>query len=385
MEEAPAQAREDERRAPRQAVLLDALESWPHAFVVLDRERRRVLALNRRFEALFGLSERAASALTGASVDTLLAACAGAALAPQALRAALEQGATAQSIALKRGAFVDSTQYALPDAHLVLFEDVTERLRSDEERRLQELRARELERLESLGAIAGGLAHELNNLLTGIMGSAELVLDTLPQRDGARRSLERIVEAGGRAARLCDDMLAAAGPGAFEVRRLHLSDVVGGVLRKLLPSAPAQIVVEQRLAADLAPVAADSAQVERVFECIFANACEALERSGGTVIVATGATRLSAAELLTLAFSGGVAPGEFAWFEVVDDGPGLDAVTRAHAFDPFFSTKFAGRGLGLSAAARIVRSHKGAIEVHSERGSGARVRVFFPVCGDELR
>lgn len=370
----------EEEPRKRSAVLAEAVAEWPHAFVLLDAARRSVLAFNPRFAALMGLTPQRAGELHGAGVDALGEACASALAEPAALAAALDGERAVGRVELRDGGLLEVSAHRIQCGWLVLLEEATARLRAEDERRTVERRMRELERLEGLGALAGGIAHEFNNLLTAMMGSAELVLDQLAADDARRRQLERILDAGARAARLCEEMIASAGPGAFEVRRLHLSDLVHHTLRLLQPSTPARVRVEERLTPELPATAGDAAQLRRVLESVFLNACEALEARGGLVRVATGVSRMPARQLESLYFASGAPAGDYVWFEVSDDGLGMDAATQARMFDPFFSTKFAGRGLGLSSVARIVRGHKGAVEVESEPGRGTRVRVLVPVC-----
>ncbi len=365
-------------RTGLRSILTDALASWPHAFVVLDAQRRRVLAFNPRFETLMALPSERASELNSTSVDWLVEACAPALADPAVMSAALRDARVLGRVALRDGALLEVSVHRLDHAWLVIFEEATARLRAEDERRTVERRMRELERLEGLGALAGGIAHEFNNLLTGILGSAELVREQLAPEDPRRRLLERILEAGSRAAGLCEEMVASAGPGSFLVRRLHLSDLVRHTLRLLQPSTPTRVRIEERLSLELPSIAGDEEQLRRVFESVFLNACEALEARGGVVRVTTGVSHLSTRELESLYFASTAPEGDFVWFEVADDGPGMDAATQARMFDPFFSTKFAGRGLGLSSVAHIVRAHKGAVEVDSQPGRGTRLRVLAP-------
>ncbi len=358
----------------------DVLEAWPHAFVVLDAERRSVLAFNRRFEALVRLAPERSNVLRGASVEALVEACAPVLAEGSAFASALRAESGSAQVSLRDGSALEIGARPLGHSWLVVLEDATARLRAEDERRTVERRRSEDERLNGLSALAGGIAHEFNNLLTGILGSAELVLEQTPEPDARRRPLERILEAGVRAARLCEELIVSLGAGTFEVRRLHLSDLVHHELRRAQSETQLPARVEEQLHGDLPAVAGDEAQLRRVLESVFLNACEALETGGGVVRVSTGVSRLSERELQSLCFASGAQPGEYVWFEVADDGPGMDALTQARMFDPFFSTKPSKRGLGLSSVARIVRAHHGAIEVDSELGRGTRLRVLVPVC-----
>lgn len=371
-----------DERPSREAVSRAVLDGWPHGFVVLDAAAC-VVDFNRRFEELLGLDSERSRALRGASCEALLGACSRELLEPAELANWLACDDEPQRVALRSGLVIDVSSHALrgPQSfgRLLVFEDASARLRREDQHRMAERRMRELERIESLGSLAGGIAHEFNNLLTGILGSAELVLEQLPAGDARRRPLERVLEAGGRAAKLCEDMVASAGFGAFEVRRAHLSDLAHRWLRRFQQGAPSHLRVEEHLAAELPPVALDELQIGRVFENVFVNAADAVAPSGGVVRVSTGARAMSLSDLDSFVLWGGLTAGDYAWFEIEDDGAGMDKATQARMFDPFFSTKFPGRGLGLFNAARIVRGHRGAIEVDSHPGSGTRVRVILPV------
>jgi signal transduction histidine kinase len=370
--------------SPREQLLRATLESWPHGLVLVDARSGAVLELNRRFAQRFELGADAAADLLGAPLAKLAHACRAALADPAAFEEFLDGRAQTARLVLRNASVLECSSHGVElaqlalQARLLVFEDATERTRGEDERRTLERRMRELERLESLGTLAGGIAHEFNNLLTGILGSAELVLAGVPENDRARRQLERIIEASLRAAALCEEMIASAGPGVVEVRRLHLSDLTHRALRLMQPTVSTRIHVEERIERELPAVLVDEAQLRRVFENVFLNACEAVEAKGGSVRVATGVSRMEARAFDALPLAPGLPAGDYVWFEVEDDGVGMDAATQSRMFDPFFSTKFAGRGLGLSSTAAIVRGHKGAIEVHSRVGSGTRVRVLLP-------
>lgn len=368
----------------RDAVLRVALEGWPAALVVFDAEQLTAYELNTRFGQLLALDAAQCAQQRGAPLTGILARLPLSAEDHRTLESLARGAGPAQRVTLADGrvlecsAFGVSPSGAAVASRVLVLDDITTRARGEDERRTLERRMRELERFESLGALAGGIAHEFNNLLTGILGSTELVLGGLAPADPARRQLDRVVEASLRATALCAEMIASAGPGAVEVRRLHLSDVVHRALRLLQPSTSTRVRIEERFERELPWVLADEAQLKRVFENLFLNACEAVEAKGGLVRVTTGAARFEARDFDAMVFAPRLPAGEYVWFEVEDDGVGMDALTQSRMFDPFFSTKFAGRGLGLSSSASIVRSHNGAIEVASQPGVGTRLRVLLP-------
>ena len=257
-------------------------------------------------------------------------------------------------------------------------EDVTEQVRREREE--QELRARRQEgqRLESLGMMASGIAHDFNNLLVGVLGNAELLLMDADADAPRQEHLAQIREAAERAAALTAQMLAYSGRGFLSTAPIDLAQLVQR-MRTLLPTlVPPRTMVEYVL--DAVPrVTGDAAQLHQVVSAMCVNAGEALDDGGGTVTIRTGTCDLTPTDLPSLIPNDGAAPGPYAFVEVRDTGCGMDADTVTRIFDPFFSTKFTGRGLGLAAVHGIVRAHEGVIRVTSTPGEGTTVALFFPV------
>jgi PAS domain S-box-containing protein len=261
--------------------------------------------------------------------------------------------------------------------------DVTERERAEAEKRSLERQLQHAQKLESLGVLAGGIAHDFNNLLMVILGSAELASLALSRVSPARRNLEEIHEAGTRAANLCRQMLAYSGKGAFEVRRLDMSELVGEMAHLLESSISKKVTLITRLEPDLRAVEADAAQIQQVVMNLITNASEAIgENESGVITVSTGVMKCSREYLSTSYLDETQPEGSYVYVEVADTGCGIDEQTRARLFDPFFSTKFAGRGLGLSAMLGIIRGHRGAIMIESEVDVGTAFRVLFPAVAE---
>lgn len=258
-------------------------------------------------------------------------------------------------------------------------EDVTPRVRADEERRGLEHRLQEVQRLESLGVLAGGIAHDFNNLLTSIIGSAELASMSAAEGSALARQMERILQASSRAAMLCQQMLNYAGSNISAVRRIHLTDTVLEALANLGPPSEARVRLERDLAPELPALLADPAAVVQVAQNLVRNALESLGPEGGVVTVATRVEHFEGSDFARAAFAPSLSSGEYLVLEIVDTGCGIEPTVLARIFDPFFSTKFTGSGLGLSAVIGIVRKHKGALFVESSVGKGTRVRVVLPV------
>jgi len=247
---------------------------------------------------------------------------------------------------------------------LVIATDITERKKAEEERRRLEAQVQHAQRLESLGVLAGGIAHDFNNLLTGILGSASLAAMKLPPDSPAAEQLSRVLAAAEKAAELTNKMLAYAGKGQFLLVPSDLNQIIQDVLPLVRTSLGKRASIQLVLAPNLPAIEADGNQLQQVVVNLLTNAAEALARE---IVVRTGAMT-----------GGDLSPGPCVFLELKDDGTGMDQETRMRIFDPFFSTKFTGRGLGLSAVAGIVTGHGGKIRVESAPQRGTTFTVLFP-------
>lgn len=258
-------------------------------------------------------------------------------------------------------------------------------VRDVSERDRLEAQLRQSSKLESLGVLAGGVAHDFNNLLVGIMGNASLAMESLPGDSPIRPLLERVVNAGRRATDLTQRMLAYAGRATCEVTVLDVNSLV----EELVDIAGAAIAKNVALVIQTDPavphIEADSGQIQQVIMNLLINAAEAIGDRPGSVTVATRLEEIDAERAATEFADQRIRAGRFAVLEVRDTGCGMSPDVLSRMFDPFFSTKFAGRGLGLSALLGIVRSHRGAITVRSHVGEGTVFRVLLPQARSEVR
>ena len=244
---------------------------------------------------------------------------------------------------------------------------------------------RQAAKLESLGVLAGGIAHDFNNLLVGILGNASLVSEFLPPASPARPMLDDVINAGERAATLTRQMLAYSGKGKFVIQPVDISGLVREMTALVQTSVPKTVALRLRFAPDLPPVVADLAQLQQLIMNLVINAAEAIGDHHGSVTVTTGEQQIVDGESIgTTIGADPVTPGRYVFFEVEDDGAGMDEATIAKIFDPFFTTKFTGRGLGLSAALGIVRGHKGFMQVASDPGRGSTFKVLFPAAEEKI-
>ena len=262
--------------------------------------------------------------------------------------------------------------------------DITERKEAEKRQAEMQRQLLHSQKLESLGVLAGGLAHDFNNLMAAVIGNLDLSLMRLPQGTPARTGIERAMLAADRAAELTRQMLAYAGKGQFIIRRFDLN----GLLQENAPLLAAIVPKNVSFSVDLAPqlpeVEADAVQVQQVVMNLLTNGAEAIGDQAGALHLSTGSQWCGASYLRRSRLEELAGEGMFVWVEVEDTGCGMDDETQARLFDPFFTTKFTGRGLGMSAVLGIVRSHKGAIMLDTLPGRGTRIRVLLPAAQDAV-
>ncbi len=254
-----------------------------------------------------------------------------------------------------------------------------ERQREEERRLRAECRALETQKLESLGSFAGGLAHDFNNLLVGILGNLNLACQDLPEGGGVRRLVEDAEHAAQRAADLARQLLAYSGRGRFVVVPLDLDALLEDLVGLLQAALPRGTELRLELEPGLPPILADASLLRQAVLNLVRNAGEALVGGEGIIRVATGRVHLDDGMVRELALRSGMAPGEHLFVEVADTGAGMDEATRSRIFEPFFSTRAAGRGLGLAAVQGIARGHRGGIGIRTTPGAGSTVRLYLPV------
>jgi PAS domain S-box-containing protein len=263
--------------------------------------------------------------------------------------------------------------------------DITDQKRIEENQRRLEEQMRHVQKLESLGVLAGGIAHDFNNLLMAILGNTDLAMLQTPPESPARGNLEEIVRAAHQAADLCRQMLAYSGKGRFVIERLDLSAVVQEMAHMLQVSISKKAILRYDFPARLPAVEADATQLRQVVMNLITNASEALGDRSGVISVTTGTQVCDRTSLAGSVLGAEGAEGLYAFLEVSDTGCGMAPETVSRIFDPFFSTKFTGRGLGLAAVLGIVHGHQGVLKVQSAPGRGSTFRILFPVVAGEVR
>jgi len=261
--------------------------------------------------------------------------------------------------------------------------DISARIEAEERRLQLERQLLHTQKLESLGLLAGGVAHDFNNLLTGMLGEAGLARAALsPEQQALDGHLARIEALALQAAELTQQLLAYSGRGAFVEQPVDLSQLVrdlAGVLKMVLSK---KAVVHLDLAADLPTVQADPGQLRQVLMNLLTNASEALGEAVGEIRVSTRVDEV--AQPVADGVGGTLPAGRYVVVSIADTGVGMSAEVLAQLFDPFFSTKATGRGLGMSAVQGIVRAHRGRIAVDAEPGHGSRFQLWFPASTEAM-
>ncbi len=256
--------------------------------------------------------------------------------------------------------------------------DITESRRLQLERAEMDRRINQSQKLESLGALAGGVAHDFNNILTIVLNNATLAKNFAHDPVLFDECLGQIEHAAARAAHLCNQMLAYSGRGQFVIQPIRLADLVEDTMPLLRSGVSRKAVLEVEAQPAPAVAQADVTQIRQIILNLVINASDALGEQVGTIRILTGMMRADDAYLADTVLTPEVEPGDYVFLEVADSGCGMSPQTVAKIFEPFFTTKFAGRGLGLAAVLGIVRGHRGAIRVQSVVGKGTTIRLLLP-------
>ncbi len=263
------------------------------------------------------------------------------------------------------------------EAMLSMISDITQLRQSEAERTRLSEQLSQAQKMESIGRLAGGVAHDFNNMLSVILGHAELALGELPAEHPLRGDLEEIQKAAQRSADLTRQLLAFARKQTVAPRMLDLNETVAAMLKMLGRLIGEDIELLWHPGRSMKPVLVDPAQIDQLLANLCVNARDAIGRGVGRVIIETDMTLLNQDDGAQHA---GFIPGEYAVLSVSDNGCGIDPETRPHIFEPFFTTKGigAGTGLGLATAFGIVSQNKGLINVYSEPGRGSTFRIYLP-------
>ena len=262
--------------------------------------------------------------------------------------------------------------------YIEILYDISDRKAAEEQKALLEAQLRRTRKMESIGTLAGGIAHEFNNMLGIIIGNAELALLELPEGNSAHHNLQEILAAGIRAREVVKQLLDFSRKTDGALKPLHLSPVIKKSLKLVRSSIPVTIEMHQDISAEYDTVKADATRISQVLINLCANAAHAMEDDGGVLNVGLDNIMLGESDCVG---HPELVPKKYLRLTVADSGSGMSPDVMARVFDPFFTTKEIGKGvgLGLSVVHGIVKEHGGDITVESEAGKGTTFSVLLPV------
>jgi signal transduction histidine kinase/ActR/RegA family two-component response regulator len=257
-----------------------------------------------------------------------------------------------------------------------IFAGAIERERSESTREALETRVHQAERLEAIGTLAGGIAHEFNNILGAILGYCEMGLEVLRKPSTPRRHMQQIMKAGKRAQSIVDQILTFGRRSDRQYRPIEAKPVVDEAIDLLRASLPATLSIRPELGPDGANILGNATELQQVVMNLCTNAAQAME-GRGAVDISLDTAEIASERSLS---HGTLQAGRYVRLIVTDTGPGMDAVVMERIFEPFFTTKgpSRGTGLGLATVHGIVTQHGGALNVSSRRGAGSTFEAYFP-------
>ncbi len=252
--------------------------------------------------------------------------------------------------------------------------DMTELKRAEEERLYLEKQLLHAQKLESLGVLSGGIAHDFNNILAVIMGYCAL---TKMDYKTAENNILEIEKAAERASGLCRQMLAYAGKAQLNKTQVNIGMLVDEMVTMLKSTLPLNAVIKPDLSTNIPLIDGDANQLRQIVMNLIINASEAIGNVQGEIRVSLAKTTVPSGQ--SDYHGKAIRPGEYVSLEVTDNGCGMDEETKRRIFEPFYSTKFSGRGLGMSAVLGIITSHGGVLQLFSQLGQGTTFRIYLPV------
>ncbi|SHJ66156.1 PAS domain S-box-containing protein [Desulfatibacillum alkenivorans DSM 16219] len=257
------------------------------------------------------------------------------------------------------------------------FQDITASKTAQEEKKQLQEQFQQAQKLESVGRLAGGVAHDLNNMLTPILGFAEILMEDFGPDDDRRDSVQEIISAGAKAKELVAQLLAFSRKQILEFRLLDLNQVLSGFEKLLRRTIREDVAIEMELAPSLPAIRGDIGHLEQVIMNLAVNAQDAMPGGGKLRIT----TSVAESDGKTPIAGNALPEGRYVVLSVKDTGAGMDQETLQNVFEPFYTTKTKdkGTGLGLSTVYGIVRQHDGQISLSSELNAGTEFQVFLPV------
>lgn len=362
----------------------DLIENATEGVVTID-DRGVVMRWNRQAELIFDITREQT---VGKPLDVALVPIADRAAHSSALQTALATGQLAaggrplERTALRQDGSEVHLEIALTRTwsggrawFTAFLRDLTERHRAEQTRQSLERQLQIAQRMEALGTLAGGVAHEFNNLLAVILGNAELAAAAPASDSNAQRHLQEIVKAATRATSLTRQILQFGRRQIAQRQPVSLPTIVNDSITMLRATLPARIAVSAEYALDTPTVLADPTEIHQVVLNLCTNSWQAIGERAGRITVTLRSAQIEHEDAALLP---GASAGRHAVMEVRDDGCGMDAQTRERMFEPFFTTKATGTGLGLSVVHGIVSSHGGVLTVDTTPGAGTTIRIWLP-------
>lgn len=263
-------------------------------------------------------------------------------------------------------------------------QDITDEKKAEEERLELERQIERAQKLESLGILAGGVAHDFNNILMAIVGHADLALGDVHKGTPSAESLEEILVGARRGARLTEQLLAYSGRRATGASDVDLSAMIREISELLRSITSKKITLRLELAEKFPVTRADEGEIQQVILNLLTNASQAIGDSPGEIVVRTSVRAGEEIDPGGWRLPPGARADHYVLLQVEDNGCGMSAETLSRIFDPFFTTKFSGRGLGLSAVLGIARRHGGGLRIRSREGEGTLFELILPARGAAL-
>jgi signal transduction histidine kinase/DNA-binding response OmpR family regulator len=362
------------------------METSPVGIVVADQSGKITFA-NHCAEKVLGLTKSAIDLRSACVLDWRLTDPEGSPLAGQSspLKQVLESGRPVQDVChavdfpdhhralLSTNATPRFDAAGKIDGLIITVEDITERL-------ALESQLRQSQKMESVGQLAAGVAHDINNILTIIQGHAGLLLNTTPPNADAARSLKQILAASDRAASFIRHLLMFSRKQVFQTKILDLNAVLRNLEYMLPQMLGEHIALETRYRPGLPSIAADTSMIEQIIMNLMVNSRDAMPK-GGKLLIETSAVEIAENHVRQ---NPEARAGGFICLTVTDTGCGMERKVLQRIFEPFFTTKEAGKGtgIGLATVYGIVKQHHGWVEVESEVGTGTTFKIFLPVAHD---
>jgi two-component system, cell cycle sensor histidine kinase and response regulator CckA len=261
---------------------------------------------------------------------------------------------------------------------VVSLDDITERITAEEERLVLERQLQQAQKLESLGVLAGGIAHDFNNILTIILGFCYVIKDEGDSAAPKLDYIQKIEDAANRASDICRQMLSYSGKNELLHSPIEMNALVNDLVKMLSSGIKKNVTIDLHLGGVLV-IISDSSQIQQIVMNLIINAAEAIGDNIGTIRISVTKVEITAEKPETDVTGKTIPAGRYVCLEVSDNGCGMNKETQDRIFEPFYTTKFAGRGLGMSSTLGIIKSHDGALQLSSKPDAGSTFRVYLPM------